>query len=178
MDNILSNIKNTQDTFYCNSKKNTFMKENQKIKCAESVLNHFSIDELLSKTVYMLDNSNKIFISYPLYKTYALSTNYQSIVDRIIQSIFYVLGKFPTFEMHIDLDSFTATALQRNMIVFQLYYDTCCKNGLNYDTNTLDRIVIYNTPSIIQSLFTLIIKLTDKSIKEKITLLYKTKTKI
>ena len=80
--------------------------------------------------------------------------------------------------MHIDLDSFTATALQRNMIVFQLYYDTCCKNGLNYDKNTLDSIVIYNTPSVIQSLFTLIIKLTDKSIKEKITLLYKTKTKI
>lgn len=175
MENLLSIIKNKQDLFYSNTKKNSFIKEVQKTKCAESILNHFSIEELLSKTIYTLNDSNKIYISYPLYKTYAIENTYQIIVDRIIQYIFHVLKSFPTFEMHIDLDSFTATAFQRNMTVFQIYYDTCCKSGLNYDKNSLDRIVIYNTPSVIQSLSTLIIKLTDKSIKEKITLLYKQK---
>ena len=77
--------------------------------------------------------------------------------------------------MHIDLDSFTATAFQRNMAVFQLYYDTCCKTELNYDKNTLDRIDIYNTPSVMQTLSTLIIKISDKSIMEKIALLCKQK---
>ena len=175
MEDILSSIKNKQDFFYSNTKKNTFLKESQKTKCAESILSHFSIKELLSKTVYTLNDSNKIYFSYPLYKTYATENTYQIIIDEIIQYIFHVLETYPTFEMHIDLDSFTATAFQRNMTVFQLYYDTCCKIGLNYDKNTLDRIVIYNTPSVIQSLSTLIIKMTDKSIKEKITLLYKQK---
>lgn len=170
---ILSNIKITQDTFYSVSKKNMFMKENQKIQCAEAVLNEYSIDDLIAKTIYVGKDSNQIFVSYAMYKTYAISRNYRQIVNTLVQLIFQVIQTYGSFEMHIDLASFTSTAMQRNLNVFQLYYDTCCKEGLNYDRKTLDKIVIYNTPSVIQALSTLLIKFTDKSIKEKITLLYK-----
>ena len=174
-DTTLSNIKNTQDIFYSISKKKTFLKENQKIQCAEAVLKQFSIHHLIAKTIHVCENSNKIFISYAIYKTYAIANNYQLIIDTLIQIITQTIQKFGKFEIHIDLDLFTSTAMQRNLNVFQLYYDTCCKVGLYYNEKTLDKIIIYNTPSVIQSLSTLLTKFTDKSIKEKITLLYKEK---
>ena len=175
MESVLENIKSTQDSFYSQTNKNIFMKDQQKIKCAEIVLATYPINELILKTIYIKDNSNQIFVSYPLYKTYALPSNYQLVVDRVIQLILSITQKYPTFEIHIDLGSFTVSAFQRNLSLFQLYYDTCCTIGLHYDKNIIDRIVIYNTPSVIQSLSSLIVKFTDKSIKEKITLLYKQK---
>ena len=167
----LSKIRVTQNTFYSNIKKNALMKETQKIECAELVLKEFAIEELISKTIYIGENSNKFFISYPFYKTYAAISNYQLIVDQIIQFIFHVLTKFTTFEIHINLESFTTTALQRNLCVFNLYYESCCIQNLCYDQNKLDRIVVYNTPKVINFLSTLIVKFTDKTIKKKIVLL-------
>ena len=167
-DITLSNIKNTQDIYYSVSKKKTFLKEYQKIQCAEAVLNQFSLDDLISKTIYVEENSNKIFISYAIYKTYAIASNYQQIINTLIHVIGQIIKTFGNFEMHIDLDLFTSTAMQRNLSVFQLYYDTCCKVKFYYDKKTLDKIIIYNTPSVIQALSTLMIKFTDKSIKEKI----------
>ena len=94
--------------------------ETQKIECAELVLKEFAIEELISKTICIGENSNKFFLSYPFCKTYAAISNYQLIVDQIIQFIFHVLTKFTTFEIQINLETFTATALQRNLCVFNM----------------------------------------------------------
>ena len=68
MENFLENIKSTQESFYSQTNKNIFMKDQQKIKCAEIVLATFPINELILKTIYIKDNSNQILIFTTFWK--------------------------------------------------------------------------------------------------------------
>ena len=165
---LLESIKNLQDNFYSKSKKNILFKKSQKNNCTKIIADNISLDQLLTKTVFIVPNTNSIYIDYIIFKSYASSDNYQLIIDRFIELIITVINQFGYFELHLDLKSFSITAAERYHHVFEMYYNSCCKHGLQYEERQLSKINIYHTPSIVNMLSKLIIKYTDPSIKNKI----------
>lgn len=168
-ENLIKNIKKVQDEFYANSKNNTFFNaKKNKNDCSEHVSQCIDLDKLISQTIFIENNSNKIFIDYTIFKTFASQLNYQTIVDSLVSKIICVKNTYRTFEIHLNLKSLTVSAIERYRPIFQVYYDTCCKYGLSYESDILDKFEIYHAPMVINSLVPIIVKYTDKSIKNKI----------
>jgi hypothetical protein len=165
---LLQNIKKIQNDFYSNTKRNIFIKKAQKSECAQSINNILPLEGLISKTVFIIPNTNRIFIDYLFFKTFALPSNFQYVIDRFISLLIQTIDTYGTFQLHIDLNTFSATAAERFQKVFQMYYESCCAIGLFYDISKIDVICIYNTPVIINILSNLIVRYTDDSIKKKI----------
>ena len=51
--------------YYDSNKKNTFFKKSQKMDCAKEVSQNFSLQQLLDNSVYVVENTNYIYIDYP-----------------------------------------------------------------------------------------------------------------
>ena len=165
---LICDIKQVQESYYSTTKKTIFNKKELKTKCAEHISQHISLVELVSKTVYIIPDTNRIFIDYTIFKTYASSSNYQDVVALLISHIISVINTHGKFEIHMNLDSLSVTGLDRHQSILKLYYDACLSINLSYDENQIDKIVIFNTPMIINSLIHIIVKYTDSSIKTKI----------
>jgi phosphopantetheinyl transferase (holo-ACP synthase) len=167
-ENIIDSIKKIQEGYYSVSKKTFFNKKELKNNCAELIAQNFSLEELVSKTVYTIPDTNRVFVDYTIFKTFATPSCYQAVVDSLISRIISVIDKWGTFEVHLNLNSLTATGLDRYNSIFQVYYNTCCSKGLFYDKNKIDKIIILNTPMVISTLIPIIVRYTDPSIKSKI----------
>ena len=70
-ENIIENIKRIQDGYYSVSKKTMFNKKELKNNCAELITQNISLNELLSKTIYIIPDTNKVFVDYTIFKTFA-----------------------------------------------------------------------------------------------------------
>lgn len=173
MSDFLDNIKKIQEEFYSENKKKSFIKKSQKINCAEIISHSLSLDELISNTVYVINDSNKILINYAVFKTYANPNNYQKIIGKFIDLIVITVEKHGSFELHLDLKSMTTSAIERYKCVFQMYNDSCCERGVFYTDNLIDKIFFYNSPSVINILSILIVKFTDVTIKKKMNIISK-----
>jgi hypothetical protein len=173
MSDFLNNIKKIQEEFYSQNKKKSFIKKSQKMDCAEVISTELSLDDLISSTVYVINDSKIILINYSIFKSFANPNNYQKIIDRFIDLIVITIKKHGLFELHLDLKSMTTTAIERYKCTFQMYNDSCCKRGVFYTDNLIDRIFFYNSPSVISILSILIVKFTDISIRNKINIISK-----
>lgn len=167
-ENIINNIKEIQSNYYSNTRKTMFNKGDLKKKCAELVSQNSILSELISETIHIINDTNQIFIDYPTFKTFATPSNFQQIIDALVSKILFILNTHGTFEIHLNLNTLTVSGIERYKSIFQLYYNTCCSIGLSYDVNTIDKLVVHNTPMIINTLIPIIVKFTDQSIKSKI----------
>ena len=167
-ENIIENIKRIQEGYYSVSKKTMFNKKELKNNCAELITQNISLNELVSKTVYVIENTNIVFVDYTVFKSFATPSSYQAVVDSLVSNIISVINKWGTFEVHLNLNSLSVTGLDRYNSIFKVYYDTCCSNGLYYNEDKIDKIIILNTPTVISTLIPLIVRYTDPSIKSKI----------
>ena len=167
-ENIIENIKRIQEGYYSVSKRTMYNRKELKNSCAELITQNISLNELVSKTVYIIPDTNRVFVDYTIFKTFATPSSYQVVVDTLVSNIISVINGWGTFEIHLNLNSLTVTGLDRYNSIFQVYYDTCCSNGLYYNKDKIDKLVILNTPIVISTLIPLIVRYTDPSIKSKI----------
>ena len=163
---MMEDISKIQTDFYSSHRKNIFMKTSQKSECAETISRQIPLEELMCNTIYIIPNSCSIYMDYPLFKTYVSPINYQIVVKHIFETINEVIRKCGTFEMHINLNTFTISAAERYNQIIQSFCNECCKNNTQY-SELLNRMYIYNTPSMIQTISTFMVKYTADSIKSK-----------
>lgn len=166
---FLNKITSLQNDYYSKNKKNTLFKAKQKEDCATMVSKQLSLQELLENTFFIIPNTNKIFINYLVFKTFIEPLNYNSAIERILILTNFCISNYSTYEVHINLDSFTISAAQRYKIIIQLYTEHCLQSNTQYST-ILNRMHIYNTPNTIESAISLLSPLIDNVIKSKITL--------
>ena len=153
--------------FYSSNRKHIFFKKNQKQECAEYVLNHFPLEVLIQKTIFALPNTNSIYIDYPLFKTYGTSQNYEIVVNYLLTEINNIILQYGSFNMHINLLTFSMSAVERYTQAIQMICNECFKNT---DIKYIDRMVtmyIYNTPNMIGAISATLIRFTNESIKDK-----------
>ncbi len=155
-----------REKYYKENKKNTFFKNSQKMACAEEITKTFSVNELLNRGVYM--ENNKIFVDYPLIKTFVNPTIYSNILQHVEYLTGVILSQYEYFEIHLNIQSFTMTAAQRYNELIKAF----CNIYLNSQyEEKLKHIYIMNPPNIISVLQTMFHPFISESAKDKVIVL-------
>ena len=155
-----------REKYYKENKKTTFFKNAQKLACAEEITKQFSIDELLFKSIYV--DCNKIIVNYPLIKTFINPSIYSNILQHVEYLTNMILSNYQSFEIHLDVRSFTMTAAQR--------YTDLIKDFCNIYLNSqyeekLKHLYIHNPPSIIGLIQSMFYPFISESAKDKVVIL-------
>jgi len=146
--NLLQQLENYKKNYYSENSKNIFLKKKQKIECAQVVSSQFNIEELLSKTVYIIPNTKKVYIDYTIFKQYAHPSIYKNIIEYTQYILDESINRFNTIEVHVNLKSFTISAAERYRQIIQDFYEATLSKTSAYYLKT-DKIYVYYTPSAI-----------------------------
>ena len=160
-------ISKLTNEFYSSQRKHIFFKKNQKMECAEFVNNNMNLNELIKKTIFVIPNTNSIYFDYPLFKCYGTMDNYKSVVNFLLYEINFIIIKYGTFNIHVNLLSFTMSAAERYTQAIQMFCNECFKNVEIKYIDSMDTMYIYNTPNMISAISTALIRFTNESIKDK-----------
>lgn len=172
--NILGQIAEQQQQYYERNAKtsNIFYKKEQKMDCASNITKQFDINVLFNSTTYIIPNTNKVFIDYAVFKTYATPEICDSFIDKITDMFDTCIDNYNSYEVHLNLASITITACERYKNVFNpLIHKSLIKNNI-YATN-LSKFYLYNPPNIMDTVIRIIAPFTDNIVKQKIILISK-----
>ena len=172
---LLSQMEKFKSDFLSNEGKNSFFKKSQKLECAKKMSNAFNLQDMIQKTIFNIPGTNKIVFDYTIFKLYACPENYDQIINYIICVYDFVLLKYPVFEANIILDTFTISAAERYKCVIQQFCNKCMNSQTKY-SNVTEKMNIYYTPSMIDSIATILKHFIDKDVSERITLFSKTES--
>jgi hypothetical protein len=143
--NIMNKIELLQNEYYNTYNKNIIFKTNQKFNCANTICNEIGIDNMLQKTIYIFE-SNKIFIDYTIFKTFANPNNYNDLSIFLAKIINDCIYKHKSFEIHINLNTLTISAVTRYSDIINLFAHHGQEN--KYD-KYLTKLELYYCPSFI-----------------------------
>jgi len=173
--NLIEEIEKFQNTYYQNEGKNTLFKKSQKLECASQISTNFDIQLLLNKTVYIIQNTNKIFIDYTVFKLYGNPNNYKMIIDRLFSLFLEIINTYGNYECHINLHSFTITAAERYKKIIEMFCSECLQNTTKYALY-LSKMHIYNSPNMLENIAKIFMNYIEPSVKTKIEIHTKAKS--
>jgi hypothetical protein len=173
---ITEQIKKIQNDYYAGSGgKNIFFKKNQKYECAEQVASQLNLEELLHYSIYIIPNTNRIFIDYTILKTFLTSQIYENIINKFIDLIITCEEKYGNYEFYSNLDTFTPSAFERYQAIFPLFYQISEKNQRCYSTN-MTKCEFLNSPSVIDVIMKLLKPFLDEKTKKLLKVYNKQET--
>jgi hypothetical protein len=157
----------TQD-YYSSNKKYAILNKNQKLDCSNFIWNNITPSNILIDSTIFIDE-NKIYVYYPLFKLYANPDIYDLIINYTTECILKIIEEYGIYEFHINIDGFTISAGERysqliNMIILKLF-------NINF-SNYLDKMYIYNPPSVIEYLRPIFRNvINNKSLMDKVVIM-------
>jgi hypothetical protein len=162
-------ISELTNQYYSDNRKNTFFKTKQKMDCAATIAAAIGIDDLIAQTVFVIPNTNRVFLNYPLFKTFATPETYARIVSFILVCFEYCIEHYGNYSTHVNLDTFTISAAERYKSVVELFLQNCM-NSNNDFSSRLTNMHIYYTPATFQNISKLLSAFIHPLVKEKIVL--------
>jgi hypothetical protein len=164
-------MENMKKKYYDKNTKNHFFKQSQKIDCAKTLTesSEFHLETAIKNTVFILPDSNCVFLNYEIFKYFGHEGVYDTLVNYILSLILLSISKFEKFEFHINLNSFTISAAQRYQPAIRLFMNKCLSEKTEF-SKLLKRMVIYNTPQLMNEISLFLKPLIDPMITDKITL--------
>lgn len=172
---LMDKIKILTETYDSDHKKAVFFKKSQKMDRAEMVSQNIQLNDLLEHTVYTMPNTNKIFIDYLYFKTYAYPDIYDKVADRLIVILDEIKLSYGNYEIFVNLDSITISALERHKNLIKIFYDICIKNNLTY-SKFLTKCVFYNVPNMIDTIKVVLFPFLMPNVRNIIEFYNKTQT--
>jgi len=166
-DEILGKIDQLRNKYYSQNEKKFFFKKKQKLECANTIAQNFDIHTLIGSTVFIIPNTNHIYFNYPLFKTYATNSLYNSIIEHTLCIVNICIDTYGTFEMHVNLNTFSMSAVERYNDAIRLFCDECLKNNKDY-YKKIKNMHIYHVPSIFDKISIILDKFINPVIKSKI----------
>lgn len=160
-------ITKLQNDFYNQNTKSRFIKNQQKLQCAQTILANVQLEQLLAKMVYVIPNTNKVHIDYSIFKTFAHPEIYTHVVEYIISLLLSCINTVGHYEIHINLQSFTTTAAQRYKDIIYMFCSKCLQHD-SFITLSLDVLYIYNSPKMLKSIMHIFSGVVNDTIKSKI----------
>lgn len=174
-DKLINNIKQMKNEFYAKQGKNMFFKSKQKLELATSVANSMNLEDLMQRTIFVIKDTNKVFMDYTIFKSYANPENYQTIAKYILFLLSYCVDNFDSFEIHINLDTFSVSACHRYQAVIETYLNECLKHETPF-TDKLIKMCIYNTPSVFDTIHKMLTPFIHEKVSKKIEFYNKTES--
>lgn len=171
-DSLVDLMKKYKEDYYQTQGKKSFFKKTQKMDCAKEISQSFQLSDMIQRTIYVIPNTNKIVFNYPVFKLFANPDNYETIIQSVIDTYDRILSIYQVFEIHIILDSFTISAAERYRGVIKIFCDKCMSSNMKY-SQRMTAMYIYYTPSMIESISTLLKSFIDPVINERIIMFSK-----
>lgn len=149
--NILSELNDAKSNFYAeNGGKNKFFKKEQKLQLARNISENFELNRLLCESIYLIPETNRIYISYEILKHFASI----DIIEQLFQYITTIynecITKYGEFYIESDLNTVTISGIER---LKPFIYGICDrfaieseKNGFYY-ADYIIAINFYHIPS-------------------------------
>jgi hypothetical protein len=166
-DDVIDRAEQLRRDFYAKQSKNLFFKTKQKMELAAAISNSMNIEELIQRTIYIVKDTNKVFLDYTVFKTYAHPSNYDAIVKYILSLLTFCIDRFGSFEVHVNMETFSVSACHRYKTVIETYINEC----MNQNTPFSEKLTImrlYNIPSIIDNIQKMLSPLIFEEVKRKI----------
>ena len=162
---------NELKTKYYNEKggSNFLFKNTQKLDCAKEITESIPIKELLHKSFYISDNTNRIYVEYTILKMYANPAVYKTMLEYVNSLIALCIETRGGFELHVNLKTFTVTAANRYKDLIQMFCENSLQKNCSHQTY-LQNIYLYNYPTIIPILTTLFSGFVDDNARSKLVL--------
>jgi hypothetical protein len=156
--------------YYSNHGSNaTFFKNTHKLACAKEITSQIPLETLLEQTIVIRPDTNQIHVKYELLKRFACPSVYAAIIDYISNLVHISITDYDSFEMHIDLNTFTVTAANRYNDLIRMFCEKALQKNSAYQIK-LNHIYLYNYPSIISILTTLFAGFVDENARGKVIL--------
>jgi hypothetical protein len=109
MSNFKTELKQSQNDF-SNVKEKYIFNESKKRLC-EVRVEFFQEDDLVNKTVFVIDDVN-IFFDYGVFKVYATNDTYPIILNHILSLVDTCIQKHGYYHFHMDLNTFSVSAAE------------------------------------------------------------------
>ena len=168
-DNITDKIKKLKTEYYNEKGSSILFKNAQKMECATEIINNIPIHTLLRETIFIVENTNQIYIKYEILKSFANPSVYTSIIDHISNLVQVSITNHKSFELHINMNTFTITAANRYKVLIQMFCEKALQTNSIYHTK-LNKIYLYNYPAIIPVLTKLFSSFVDNSARGKVVM--------
>ena len=165
----IDKIKGLQEQYYSGNKKNIFFKNKQKLDCASLVCENIPIDTLISNTIYLVPETNRVCVDYTIFKLFATPDNFQQVADYIIDQFRQRIEIYDNFQLHINLNSFTISALERYKTIIRYFCDKCMASDTRY-SKKMEKMFIYNPPKSFDSVVSVLKPFIDSSVYDKIVI--------
>jgi len=140
-------IQEIQTQFYSTSGKNMFFKSAQKMQCAQAVASELTPQILLARTFQHIPNTDRIFVNYPMFKSFMCPETYKLSIDYLLEMGNFIVQTYGTLEVHIDVQSFTPTAAERFKGFIVQIVKECEIRSTSFSVY-LARMNIYNCPAL------------------------------
>jgi len=134
-----------------------------------TILDAFQFNFLLINTIYILpiasnsgerkSISNRLFIDFVNFRKFVNRSNFDIVVNYFIEQIIKILEQHDTFELHVNLKTFSITATEKYKNIILLFYE---KYQTNY-VNRINSVYIYNTPHFFDLIKTIFVKISPLS---------------
>jgi len=164
---LFQTIEDLKTQYYEQNEKKIIFKRKQKLDCAEAISSHIELQKLLDATIFIIPNTSHIFFNYPTFKTFAHPGVYDAIVQHAMTQLNYCIDKYGSYEMHINLDTFSVSAVERYNEGIRLYCNECLKSQCEYYSK-ITNMHMYNVPSLIDAIAKLLDGFIHPEIKTKI----------
>jgi len=174
--NLKNDLQKLQNEFYNNSNKNLFFKNKQKLNCATNISSHCDLNTLCSNTFVIIQNSNKIFMDYTVFKLYANPSNYNDIINYLYKLIQYCIDQYESYEVHVNLDTFSVSSCHRYKDILKMYCDVCLNNATDFNVKLI-KVYLYNIPNVFDSISQILNPFIDKIVISKMVKFNKIDTK-
>lgn len=162
----MEQLQQIKDDYYTQNKKSMLFKNDQKFHLAQSVCTQIDLTELLHNTCWIIPHTNKVYFEYSVFKHYACPQNYQQIINKIQTLCYECVQTHGSFEVHINLASFTVSAAERYKPVIQMYCEQCTSQT-TWLTDYLERLCLYNVPVMIENISRMLSPLVPPAVREK-----------
>lgn len=165
----LSDKINNIKTLFSKSSSETFslFRSTNKLNCAKMVSDNIDIQELIKHTTLIIPNTNKIYIDYIVFKSYAHDQVYDILIKNVIHLFNACIESHNSFEIHLDLNTFSISAAQRYKPLIQILCNECLSSQTPL-MSYLTTFRIYNTPYMIDSISTIFRPFISDQIKNKV----------
>lgn len=166
---ISEKMKIIQLDYYEKNGKNLFFKNSQKQNCAELVCSKMNLGDLLNETIWIIPNTNGVFIDYTVFKMYATPENYDLILNHIISKFTECIEEFGEYNVYMNILGFTISSGERYKPIIDLFYRKCFEQTQTvYFTNALNNMKILNAPAVMEQISSLFNSMVSPQVKTKI----------
>lgn len=171
-DSNLEKIQQYQNEYYRTNPKNTFFKKAQKQECAESICNQFSLEDLMNSTFWIVPNKNQLYFDYRTFKVFGNPAVYSEIVENVLRLCQWCVDEYGTFDIHVNISSFTISAAERYKDLIRLFCDECTRRDTCF-SELLNEMNFHNTPNSIDQISKMIMPMLPVEVRPKLRLFKK-----